>query len=313
MRIVVLAGGISPERDISLVTGRAVEDALQQLGHTTCLVDPDRDFPEKLCHLRRDGWEFVWIALHGSHGENGSVQTLLDWVGLPYQGSGYLASALAMDKVISKQLFQAAGLSTPASQAVRRGQSIQWSEAVAGLGSPVVIKPSDCGSSIGVTIVETERAFKQGLQSSFQVSETTLLESFVTGKELTISILGDLVMPAIEIVPIQGGFYDYRAKYGAQGSRHLIPCSLSAQGLVKAEALAVQAYQVLHCRGLARVDLRIDQQEEPWLLEVNTLPGMTPTSLCPDAASALGWTFPQLVQRILDCGLATVKATAARD
>ncbi len=303
MQIVVLAGGCSSERDVSLVTGRAIKRALDDLGHTVQLVDPDQNLPEYLCQLKREGVEFVWIALHGAGGEDGTVQAMLDWVGLPYQGSGYLSSALAMDKAVSKQLFESTALPTPAWRLLECSSPSNWSELIAELGSPLVIKPIDGGSSVGVTIAGSEAEFQQGLQVGFDWSQWVLIESYITGKELTISILDHLVMPAIEIVPEQGQFYDYDSKYQVGGSRHLVPCSLNSQSLALAEQVALKAYQTLRCEGLARVDLRIDEHGSPWILEVNTLPGMTPTSLCPEAAVALGWSFTDLVQRSLEQGL----------
>ncbi|MEN9231960.1 MAG: D-alanine--D-alanine ligase [Thermostichus sp. DG02_5_bins_236] len=313
MRIVVLAGGRSAERQVSLVTGKACKRALEDLGHEVKLIDPDVDLPLRLWQEREAGCDFVWIALHGPGGEDGVIQGMLDWLGLPYQGSGQLASALAMDKLVAKQIFRAQGIPTADWIAWDRQNPLSWDECVAELGSPLVIKPSNEGSTVGISIAENERSFAQGLQLARSVSPRIFLERYIPGKEITLSILSGQVLPAIEIIPAQGSFYDYEAKYAPGGSRHVIPCSLSPAGLARCEAVGLQAYQALGCEGLARVDLRVDSAENPWVLEVNTLPGMTPTSLCPDAAAALGWTFTELVERMLQEALQKVSlAPAAR-
>ncbi|MEN9223456.1 MAG: D-alanine--D-alanine ligase [Thermostichus sp. BF3_bins_97] len=309
MNIVVLAGGRSAERQVSWVTGKACKRALEDLGHRVKVIDPDVDLPLRLWQEREAGCDLVWIALHGPGGEDGVVQGMLDWLGLPYQGSGRLASALAMDKLVSKQIFQTEGIPT-AEWIVWDGQTPRtWAECAAELGSPLVIKPSNDGSTVGISIVEDERSFAQGLELAQSVSSRILLERYIPGKEITLSILSGQILPAIEIIPAQGSFYDYEAKYAPGGSRHLIPCSLSPVGLARCEAAGLRAYQALGCEGLARVDLRVDPAENPWVLEVNTLPGMTPTSLCPDAAAALGWTFTELVERMLEGALQKMAST----
>ncbi|MCJ2543066.1 D-alanine--D-alanine ligase [Thermostichus vulcanus] len=311
MRIVVLAGGRSSERQVSWVTGKACKRALEDLGHQVKLIDPEVDLPLRLWQEREAGCDFVWIALHGPGGEDGVVQGMLDWLGLPYQGSGRLASALAMDKLVSKQIFQTEGIPTPEWIAWDNQAPLPWAECVAALGSPLVIKPSNEGSTVGISIVEDEPSFTQGLQLARSVSSRILLERYIPGKEITLSILSGQILPAIEIIPAQGSFYDYEAKYAPGGSRHIIPCSLSPAGLARCEAAGLRAYQALGCEGLARVDLRVDAAENPWVLEVNTLPGMTPTSLCPDAAAALGWTFTELVERMLQEALQKASLTPA--
>jgi D-alanine-D-alanine ligase len=300
MKIVILAGGHSPERLVSLVTGKAVKSSLEDLGHSVKVIDPEPDLPSQLWQERQAGCEFVWIALHGQGGEDGTVQSMLDWVGLPYQGSGYLASALAMDKGVSKQIFQTQGIPTPAWMEISSEAKASWTACVTQLGSPLVIKPVSCGSTVGISIVASEEEFHQGVQLARSFGQRVLCESYIAGKEITVSILEGQILPPIEIIPASGGFYDYEAKYEPGGSRHLIPCSLSPLGLSQVEKVALQSYRALHCEGLARVDLRVDAQEQPWVLEVNTLPGMTPTSLCPDAAAAMGWTFTDLVHRMVE-------------
>ncbi len=303
MQVVVLAGGQSPERNVSLVTGKAVHNALVDLGHQVTVIDPDASLPHVLWQQRQAGCEFVWIALHGPGGEDGTVQAMLDWLGLPYQGSGALASALAMDKWVTKQIWQAAGLATPAWLGWQPGDWLTWAEAVEQLGSPVVIKPVAGGSTFGITIARDRASFNAGLALAAQYSDRAIIEQFIPGSEITASVLDGQALPLIEIVPAQGDFYDYEAKYAPGGCRHLLPPRLSETAQVAIQSLSVAAYQALHCQGLARADLRIDAAARAWLLEMNTLPGMTPTSLCPDAAAALGWSFSDLVAKQLAQGL----------
>ncbi len=308
MRIVVLAGGNSPERDVSRVSGHGIKSCLEDLGHDVELVDPGPALPHKLWQAKSSRCDFVWIALHGAQGEDGTVQALLDWLELPYQGSGHLTSGLAMDKELSKRMFLSGSLPTPTSRVWTPAHPASWEQVNSWLGSPVVVKPVDCGSSVGVNIVKDQVEFETGIRAACRFSQRILLESYIAGKEITVSILNGEVMPTIEIVSVDSPFYTYEAKYGVGGSRHLIPTTLSAVGLARAEQVALEAYRILGCEGLARVDLRIDEQENPWILEVNTLPGMTPTSLCPDSAAAWGLSFPDLVQRMLELGLSRSRA-----
>ncbi len=303
MQVVVLAGGQSPERNVSLVTGKAVHNALVDLGHQVTVVDPDASLPQVLWQHKQAGCEFIWIALHGPGGEDGTVQAMLDWLGLPYQGSGALASALAMDKWVTKQIWQAADLATPAWLGWRPGDQLTWTEAAPQLGTPVVIKPVSGGSTFGITIARDAVSFEAGLALAAQYSERVIVEQFIPGTEITASVLDGLALPLIEIIPAQGDFYDYEAKYAPGGCRHLLPPRLSEAAQTAIQALSVAAYTALHCQGLARADLRLDATGQPWLLEMNTLPGMTPTSLCPDAAAALGWTFSDLVAKQVTQGL----------
>lgn len=305
MKIVVLAGGPSSERDVSLVTGKAVQVALTDLGHNATTIDPGPDLPKQLWEQAQLGCDFVWIALHGEGGEDGTVQAMLDWLGLPYQGPGYLSSALAMDKWVSKQVFEASGLPTAdwISINLRLETVPTWESVTAKLGSPVVIKPVATGSTVGISIAHTAIEYSRSLLKAQQHGDRLLIEQYIAGKELTVSVIGDRVMPPIEIRPSEGDFYDYEAKYAPGGSRHLIPTTLSETGERRVRAIAKQAYDALHCEGLTRIDFRVDENERAWILEANTLPGMTPTSLSPDAAAAIGWSFKDLVQCMLEVGL----------
>ncbi len=302
MNILVLMGGTSPEREVSLVTGKAVKAALEDLGHIVSVLDPGIDLPYQLWRAKQEGCNFVWIALHGSPGEDGTVQALLDWLAMPYQGSGLLSSALAMDKVAAKHLFRSHQIPTPAWVEQPLGQP--WAHLLEVLGSPLIIKPVASGSSVGVQVLHQASDYESLLATSPATPDSWVAEQFIAGKEITISILDGVILPAVEILPILDSFYSYAAKYGVNGSRHITPASLSEAGLSQANSVALAAYRALKCEGLARVDLRIDAEEHPWVLEVNTLPGMTPTSLAPDAAAALGWSFSDLVQQLLASGLA---------
>jgi D-alanine-D-alanine ligase len=300
VNILVLSGGSSSERAISLLTADSISATLEKLGHTVTVIDIHKNLVPTLLEAKARGIDFVWIALHGGIGENGMLQALLDLLDLPYQGSGHLSSTLAMHKGIAKQIFIANQIQTPSWLGARKGKAaLEWGNVSGQLGTPVVIKPVDGGSTLGITIASTQEEYDQGVNLAFEFSSEILLESYISGKELTISVFDDVILPAIEIVPLGSSFYDYESKYTMGGSKHLIPCSLSSDGLIKAETMARKAYEALHCRGLARVDLRIDAQEIPWVLEVNTLPGMTATSLCPDSAAAFGWTLEELVDQIL--------------
>ena len=318
MNIVVLAGGPSSERDVSIVTGKAVQVALTDLGHSVTTIDPGPDLPKQLWDVAQQGCDFVWIALHGEGGEDGTVQAMLDWLGLPYQGAGYLSSALAMDKWVAKQVFQASQLPT-AEWIPIRGNSDEmpsWEAVSNRLGSPVVIKPVATGSTVGISIAKSATEYRTSLELAQRHGDRLLIERYIAGKELTVSVIGDRVLPPIEIVPTAGDFYDYEAKYAPGGSRHLIPTTLSQAGEQRVRELAKQTYDALHCEGLARVDFRVDENEQAWILEVNTLPGMTTTSLSPDSAAAIGWSFKDLVRCMLEDGLQhrqrmdVVKATA---
>lgn len=298
MRITVLAGGDSPEREVSLASGRAVASALENLGHQVTFVDPGADLP---IVLKESVPDFVWIALHGDTGENGTLQGLLDWLGLPYNGSGVLASALAMDKVISKRLFLAEGIPTPAYRvAVAVPSPLVCEEWTGAIGLPVVVKPADGGSTVGVTIVHRVAELAPAVALALRYGKQVLVEQYIPGQEITVTLLDGLVLPPIEIVPEGREFYDYEAKYAPGGSRHLMPPNLSEPVLKASIDAAYRACSVLGSRSLVRADVRIDPEGRPWVLEVNTLPGMTATSLAPEAARAVGISFEQLLERMIE-------------
>lgn len=306
-RIAVVMGGPSREREVSLRTGTAIVAALQHQGYDAMGIDFEpRTFIDQ---LRESGAEVVFNAIHGLYGEDGRIQGMLDMLGIPYTGSGVAASAVAMDKWVSKCVFLQAGIPTPKSRLVSAG-AVQDAANIDQLQRefpvPVVIKAVDQGSSIGVEIVRQAEEFFPAVQRVAAISERILLESFVQGREFTVAVWGDdepAALPVIEIVP-KDGWYDYDTKYTKGATEYIVPAQVEefiARGIQEA---AMAAYLVLGCRGIARVDIMLDEQQYPYVLEVNTVPGMTETSLVPKAAAAAGLTFGELCERIL-AGAAT--------
>jgi D-alanine-D-alanine ligase len=302
----VLMGGVSAEREVSLRSGKAVYRALKSLGYDVVAIDAKGDLHAS---LKKQKVERVFIALHGGHGENGAVQGMLEIMGIPYTGSGVLASALAMDKVASKKIFLYHGIPVPPFRIVtsnelsvtgkRKDASYVTRHSFLGrLKLPVVVKPSTEGSSVGVEIVRDEKAFQHALKKAFAYGETVLVEKYVRGKEVQIAILDDKVLGGVEVRPSKE-FYSYEAKYTAGLTEYIFPPELDTRTYWKAEAAALAAHQALGCSGATRVDLIIDKSNDPYVLEVNTIPGMTETSLLPKIAKNAGLEFPELIQRIL--------------
>jgi D-alanine-D-alanine ligase len=295
-QIGVLLGGLSSEREISLKTGRAIYQSLKRQGFSAVSIDAGADLPT---HLKRGRIDFAYIALHGTGGEDGVVQGLLEWLKIPYTGSGVMASALAMDKAASKRLFEAAGLQT-ASWAAITDKALKRSP----LALPVVVKPASQGSAVGVTVVRSPKEWSAALRTAFRYDKTVIVEKFLSGPEITVGILGTQTLPIVEILPQHDRpFYDFHAKYAPGGSRHILPARISAQHAKKSAALSLAACAALGTRGVARVDLIVDITLGPTLLEVNTIPGMTETSLLPEAARAAGIDFDALVLRIAEASV----------
>lgn len=335
-KIIVLLGGYSSEREVSLVSGRAVGGALRQLGYEVVYLDPadgriqwnENDSPvvhempppcknpdpEELKKRRQqfhhligilieEQPDFVFNALHGGEGEDGHWQALLDMLGIPYNGSDAIASAMAMHKSVAKKLFDAAGVLTPRSLMFPENTPIDKTEPQisAHLRYPVVVKPDCEGSTVGLSIV----ADKSGLSRAFSLSESygaVLVEEYIEGREITVAILGDQALPVIEIIP-EGGFYDYVHKYQKGKTQYVCPADLLKSSAEKVQHLALKAFQSLGCSGYARVDFRLGLDSRFYCLEVNTLPGMTETSLVPKAAKAAGIEFPELIDTIIRLSL----------
>lgn len=293
-KIAVLMGGLSAERDVSLKSGLAVHQALLGLGYDSTAIDVRH---EVAAMLRDERIEVAFIALHGRYGEDGCIQGLLELLQIPYTGSGVLASALAMHKLYSKQAFAAAGLTITPYVAVRRGESCN--AAALPFGLPVVVKPGQEGSSVGVSIVRQADQLQTALDEAFQYDELVLVEQYVKGREVQVGILDNQPIGAIEIVP-KKEFYDFEAKYSDGMAEHFFPARLDAALYEKVQQLGLQAHQTLGCDGYCRVDFLVTEVGDCYLLEVNTLPGMTALSLLPEIAlKGAGLSFPQLVERIL--------------
>ncbi len=293
-KVAVLYGGESVEREVSLLTGKAVLSALQEEGVDATGVD-SREVP--VTTLADAGFDRVWIALHGRGGEDGTVQGALETMGLPYTGSGVLGSALAMDKVRSKLLFAAAGLSTPRWTVPRNEAAL--ADVPRQVGLPCVVKPAAEGSSVGVSLVEDVTQLQGAWQAASAGGNAVIVEHLVDGPEYTAGILDGEVLPLIHIETPRT-FYDYRAKYESERTRYHCPCGLPAERERELASQSRRAFDILGATGWGRVDFMLDDSGTAWFLEVNTVPGMTSHSLVPMAALQAGIDFGKLVWRILE-------------
>jgi D-alanine-D-alanine ligase len=335
LRVAVLMGGTSTERAISLSTGNQIVAALDpekyqvipldsaallgsavpELPHEArALPAPSASALEeiRLADIAVNAGaarpEVVILALHGKGGEDGTIQGMLELLGIPYTGSGVLASALAMDKAMAKQVLRAEGIPVPRDLVLRENrrpevESVHQSISDS-FGYPVIVKPNAGGSTIGCTIVRNEAELERALDEGFRYDPVVLVEEFIKGTEITAGLLGNedaQVLPLIEIVA-ESGFYDYEAKYAPGGSRHIIPARIPERASQRAREYALRSFQALQCSGCARVDM-IVRGDDPYVLEVNTIPGMTPTSLLPEAARASGIEFPELLNRLVQYAL----------
>jgi D-alanine-D-alanine ligase len=338
MNITVLMGGTSAERDVSLSSGLRIAEALRGRGHQVIAVDPARGVisaedeaamrsagvvktapptPEELLQLSRSslspalgtipavrGADVVFLALHGGQGEDGTVQALLDMVGVRYTGSGHLASALAMDKDLSKRLFRVAGVATADWLMAGPAVGPTPSAAVVGrtLGWPVIVKPSKQGSTVGLSLVREASGLAAAVEEAARHDDEVMIESFVPGRELTVAVVGDRALPVGEIFP-KHEIYDYECKYTEGMASEKFPADLPDGCAAEAQRLAIQAFRALKLGGCARVDFRMTERGELFCLEANTLPGMTPLSLVPQAAAAAGVDFPALCEQIVQLAL----------
>ncbi|MDX6916648.1 D-alanine--D-alanine ligase [Pectobacterium carotovorum] len=299
-KVAVLLGGTSAEREVSLLSGQAVLAGLKEAGINAHAVDT-RDV--SVTTLKEEGFTKIFIALHGRGGEDGTLQGVLEFLGLPYTGSGVMASALTMDKLRTKQVWQAVGLPVSPYVALDRRQ---YSEMAANallakfthLGLPLIVKPSREGSSVGMSKVNTLSELPAALEEAFRHDDDVLVEKWLSGPEYTVAILGDEVLPSIRIQPA-GTFYDYEAKYLSDDTQYFCPSGLPDEQEQALAGLAMAAYRAVGCRGWGRVDFMLDSDGAFYLLEVNTSPGMTSHSLVPMAARQRGLTFSQLVVKIL--------------
>jgi D-alanine-D-alanine ligase len=294
-KVGVLMGGLSREREISLKTGKAILKALMEKGYNAHPINVGEDIVETLI---REKIQCAFIALHGRFGEDGTIQGMLELMRIPYTGSGVLASALAMHKVMAKKVFLCERIPTPRFEVFQQEKIEKDPKRIIPFPLPLVVKPAREGSTIGVSIVRREEEWPLALKEANKYDEEILVEEFMKGREITVGILEDIPLPIIEIVP-KSGFYDYHSKYTKGETEYIIPARIPREKYLYAQEIGLKAFQVLDCSGCARVDLMTDEDENPFVIDVNTMPGMTETSLLPKAASYAGISFGDLVERIL--------------
>jgi len=292
-RVGVLYGGLSAEREVSLKSGAAVGSALEELGFKVIMIDVDREITSR---LKKAEVAVVFIALHGAYGEDGSIQGILEYLKIPYTGPGIMASSLAMNKVMTKRVLLSYGIQTP-DYTVPVPDATEI--AVPSGGYPLVVKPMAEGSSLGMSVVTDSEQLAPALAQAREFSSEIMIESYIAGLELTAAVLNGEALPLIEIRP-QGGLYDYHAKYTKGCTEYLVPAPLDSEITGKIHDLALASVRALGCgRGAVRVDFRLDLANQPYVIEINTVPGMTATSLLPQAAAACGMDFTTLIERIL--------------
>lgn len=299
--VAVVMGGPSAEREVSLNTGKAIAAALREAGYTNVVeldLDP-KNFGKQLAECKA---EVVFNAVHGLYGEDGRLQTLLEISDIPYTGSGMIASVVCMDKVLSKRLMRDAGIPTPECLIISAGEDNIKDKIMQHFSLPVVVKPASQGSSIGVEVVKDEAELDEALTNAFKYCRDILVEKFIDGWELTVSMMQKggktIALPVIHIAP-HSGSYDYFSKYTKGATEYICPADLDEVTTQKVQEIAKQAYEVLGCSGVARADVMLDSEGNGYVLEINTVPGMTATSLVPKAAAAAGISFPELCDIIL--------------
>ncbi len=293
LKIAVLAGGLSNERDVSLASGEAVLSALERLGHNAYLIDVGRDLPQKLAEQKPD---LAFVALHGEYGEDGCVQGLLELVDIPYTGSGVTASAVAMDKPLSKMIAKQCDVPTPKWDVA--GSVAEIEKCAQEIGLPVVIKPANGGSSIGISICKNSAEVSVGAKISLEQESVALVEQFIDGPLLTAGIVGDISLPVIQI-DAGNGFYDFAHKYTKGTTSYHLPPKVDKTIVEKVSGWARQLHKTIGCRGMSRSEFMCDKNGTAYFLEINTIPGMTGTSLLPKGAMAAGLDFDRLVERIV--------------
>lgn len=302
--IALISGGISSERQVSLKSGEQVYQALDKNKYAIRRYDPQTDLPKLMTDA--DTIDAALIILHGPYGEDGTVQGLLELLNIPYQGAGVLGSALAMNKLASKQLYERSGIPVPAYYVVNKAKAVDTETIISAVGLPLVIKPATGGSSIGMSIVRSADRLPSALDLAFEQDNTVIAEAFIEGVEITGAVLGNetaQALPLIEIIPDKNHeFFDYEAKYTAGVTEEICPARIDAELTQRAQSLAVMAHEALFCKGYSRTDM-ILRGREFFVLETNTIPGMTPTSLFPQAAQAAGISFGRLLDRLIELGI----------
>ena len=286
LKVVVLMGGKSPEHEISLISGREVVKSLDTKKYevTPVVVSKKGDGINKIF---KTGADLVFIAMHGPYGEDGTVQGMLELTGMPYTGSGVMASALGMDKLKFRDVMAANGIPIPKT----------------GGTPPLFVKPFNQGSSVGASIVKSKKDLKKAIQLARKYSDRVLVEEYIQGKEVTCAVLGNekpLALPVIEIVPLKGDFFNYESKYTESGAEEIVPARISKLLTRKVQDMAVKVYKIVGCRGFARVDFILKDGKHPVVLEINTIPGLTPASLIPKAAKAAGISYSQLLDKVIN-------------
>jgi D-alanine-D-alanine ligase len=319
MRIAVLFGGTSAERDVSVASGAQVVKALQEAGHQVLAVDTARGVLESgeqarlliradTSALAKSGKlkevDVVFLALHGGSGEDGTIQAFFDLAEIPYTGSGHRGSANAMDKDTSKRLFRAAGIPTPDWLMGR----VSPDETKRSLGFPVVVKPNSQGSTIGLSVVNAPEDLDAAFELAARYDDEIMIERFIAGREFTVGVLGDRSLAVGEIIPAHAQIFDYASKYQEGGAREIFPADLTPEQSARAQELALAAHRALKLQDYSRVDFRMDAAGDFWVLEVNTLPGMTATSLLPQSAAAIGISFAELCEEICRRAIARHRA-----
>lgn len=300
INVVLLAGGKSGEREISLASGAGAKKALEDAGFNVVQLDPAEK--DDLVKLVQGQFDVAFLALHGKGGEDGAMQGMLEVLGIPYTGPGIWSSATAMDKAKAKVFYRSHGVPTPESLTLHSVDELSPNEIADKVGSRCVVKAATEGSALGVYLCDGVDDIAAALTSVFEIDDVALAETFVSGDEYTVAVLGTEApeaLPVIQIVPMHE-FYDFESKYAEGGSKHICPAPLSAEETKKACDLAVAAHRALGCEGVSRTDMIKDSKGDFWVLETNTIPGMTATSLLPDAARVAGMDFPALCCRLIE-------------
>lgn len=299
MKVGVIAGGVSSEREVSLRSGQSVFNALKDLGYNSVFIDAGTDLCEK---IKTEKIDIAFLVLHGGWGENGAVQGMLEVMGIPYTGSGVLASALAMDKVASKKIFLHHNIPVPIFKVINKKDYLNSGVSLLPFSFPCVVKPANEGSSIGVNIVKDDKEFQSAINEAFKYGNRVIIEKFIEGREIHIGVLGDKALGGVEVRP-KKGFYSYEAKYTKGLTEYILPPEIDEALYEKLKELGLRAHRALDCKGATRIDMIVDQHGNPYVLEVNTIPGMTETSLLPKIASLAGYDFKGLVKEILEISL----------
>lgn len=304
IRVALLAGGTSGEREISIASGKGSKEALEEAGFDVEWIDPAKK--EDIKRLVDEHFDVAFLCLHGKKGEDGTVQGMLELLDIPYTGSGVLSSAVAMDKAKAKVFYERAGLPVVPGVNLKANEEFDLEEVKEIVGIPCVVKPATEGSSLGLRIVEDGDELEEAIQYVFTVDDSIVLEKFIAGMETTVAILGNEnleALPVIEIVPLKADSYDFESKYAPGGCEHICPARLNDSITRKLQESAKNAHHALGCRGVSRTDFIVDKDEKPWILETNTIPGMTKTSLLPDTARVAGYSFPELCTKLVEYAL----------